>query len=135
MGLQQVLKDLFNAPKDSVKLVRPEKWWVERLILAIDIDNILKIVPDIYMISIGDDAIQHSFKIAHQLRENKKLNIVNDSLRRNIKAQMKDANRLQAKYVIIIGEEEIASNQFIVKNMNSGEQKKLSIDKVIEHFK
>ena len=108
---------------------------LERLILAIDIDNILKIVPDIYMISIGDDAIQHSFKIAHQLRENKKLNIVNDSLRRNIKAQMKDANRLQAKYVIIIGEEEIASNQFIVKNMNSGEQKKLSIDKVIEHFK
>jgi len=108
---------------------------LERLILAIDIDNILKIVPDIYMISIGDDAIQHSFKIAHQLRENKKLNIVNDSLRRNMKAQMKDANRLQAKYVIIIGEEEIASNQFIVKNMNSGDQKKLSIDKVIEHFK
>ena len=109
---------------------------IERLILALSIDDvILKKYPDIYMISIGDNAVKYSFEIADTLRKNKKLYIINDNMRRTMKAQMKDANRVMAKHVIIIGEEEIVSKQLTMKNMETGEQEKISIENIIEYFK
>ena len=109
---------------------------IERLILALSIDDvILKKYPDIYMISIGDNAVKYSFEIADTLRKNKKLYIINDNMRRTMKAQMKDANRVMAKHVIIIGEEEIVSKQLTMKNMETGDQEKISIENIIEYFK
>tara|TARA_Y100000590_G_C15716167_1_gene1011967 strand:+ start:1347 stop:2597 length:1251 start_codon:yes stop_codon:yes gene_type:complete len=108
---------------------------IERLILAIDTKKIMNKTPDVYMISMGDEAIQFSFKIADKLRNDKNLYIVNDTLRRTMKSQLKDANRLMAKHVIIIGEEEINSKKLTIKNMKTGEQKKLSIENIIRFFK
>ena len=56
-------------------------------------------------------------------------------MRRTMKAQMKDANRVMAKHVIIIGEEEIVSKQLTMKNMETGDQEKISIENIIEYFK
>ena len=52
-----------------------------------------------------------------------------------MKSQMKDANRLMAKNVIIIGEEEMNSGQLTLKDMNTGDQQKLTLDNIIDHFK
>ncbi|MGA1862263.1 histidine--tRNA ligase [Deferribacter thermophilus] len=53
----------------------------------------------------------------------------------SIKSEMKKANRLNAKYVIIIGDDEVKTGEFAVKNMETGEQIKLSKEKILEFFK
>lgn len=45
---------------------------------------------------------------------------------RNFKSKMKEANRKQIPYVIIIGEEELANDRYTLKNMTTGEQALLS---------
>ena len=109
---------------------------IERLILAIENNNrITKKNPDIYIISMDESSHKYSFVVENKLRRNKKLKIISDKLRRTMKSQMKDANRLMAKNVIIIGEEEMNSGQLTLKDMKTGDQQKLTLDNIIDHFK
>ncbi len=109
---------------------------IERLILAIENNNkITKKNPDIYIISMDESSYKYSFVVENRLRRNKKLKIISDKLRRTMKSQMKDANRLMAKNVIIIGEEEMNSGQLTLKDMNTGDQQKLTLDNIVDHFK
>ena len=48
---------------------------------------------------------------------------------------MKDANRLQARYCIIIAEEEIKNSTVSIKNMDTGDQKTKLFDEVLDFFK
>jgi len=48
---------------------------------------------------------------------------------------MKQANRTQARYVAIIGEDEARGNQVTLKNMSTGEQVLLSADKAVNQLK
>ena len=108
---------------------------LERLILAIDLDNdTVMQKPDIYIITTDDSAINIALNLANQLRIKKNLIVINDTLRRSLKAQMKDANRLNVKYSIIIGPDEINQNIVSIKNMETGNQKEISFDKIIDYF-
>ena len=103
---------------------------LERLILVLENqDDIIKNRSDIYLISLGEDAIKFSFEIAEKLRKNN-LKVIMETLRRSLKSQMKEANKLQVKHVIIIGEEEIKNQKVIIKNMDSGNQKEISLDQI-----
>ncbi len=108
---------------------------LERLIIAANLDN-QKVTarPDIYIIAINDEATIISLQIANQLRIKKNFIVINDTLQRSLKAQMKDANRLKVKYSIIIGDEELSKKQVSIKNMDTGNQETLSIDQVVEYF-
>ncbi|MBQ2890284.1 MAG: histidine--tRNA ligase, partial [Clostridia bacterium] len=55
---------------------------------------------------------------------------------RSVKAQMKFANKLGAKYSAVIGDDEIANNKINLKNMESGEQKEISLtaDSIYEYI-
>ena len=76
---------------------------------------------DAYLISLGEPAKKTAAILLNQLR-NQGLKAEMDYLDRKMKAQMKAADRAKASYVIIIGEDELASNQLIVRNMLNGEQ-------------
>ena len=107
----------------------------ERLIMAMNIDKASLIKnPDIYIIAIGNAAIKYSFNIAQELRSKKNLIVINDTLQRSLKSQMKDANRLNASHVIIIGDDEIKSQMASVKNMTTGHQEDVSLSKIIDYF-
>ena len=108
---------------------------LERLIIAANLDN-QKVTarPDIYIIAINDEATIISLQIANQLRIKKNFIVINDTLQRSLKAQMKDANRLKVKYSIIIGDEELSKKQVSIKNMDTGNQETLSIDQIVEYF-
>jgi histidyl-tRNA synthetase len=54
---------------------------------------------------------------------------------RSLKAQMKQANRVNALYVALIGEDEALNNQLTLKNMSTGEQVLLSADAAINQLK
>ena len=55
-------------------------------------------------------------------------------LQKNMKSQMKEANKMNAKYVLIIGDNELESKEVIIKEMFSGEQHNILLDKIIEFF-
>jgi histidyl-tRNA synthetase len=59
--------------------------------------------------------------IALRLRR-KGVHVVTDLLRRSVKAQMKDANRENVAFSVMIGESELADQTAVVKNMITGEQ-------------
>ena len=108
---------------------------LERLILAMG-DDVLSIkkYPDIYIISLGEKAVEFSMIIANQLRTKKNLIVINDTLKRSLKSQMKDANRLQAKYALIIGDDEINNKIFCLKNMETGNQQEVEFNKILDMF-
>jgi len=89
---------------------------------------------DIYVACILEDGLQKSLSISNELR-NLGLRVTSDTLRRSLKSQMRDANKLKSKYIIIIGEEELESETFIVKDLDKGNQKTLSKSEVIELLK
>ena len=47
---------------------------------------------------------------------------------------MREANRCSAKYVIILGESELSEKKVVVKKMDSGDQKLIPLDKIINFF-
>ena len=108
---------------------------LERLIIALNLSNEkLKDIPDIYIISIGDNAINLSVQLSNELRLNEKLIIHTDTLRRSLKAQMKEANKLKAKYTIIIGDDEIQNKQVTIKNMKDGQQDSIHLNNIKSYF-
>lgn len=54
---------------------------------------------------------------------------------KSFKSKMKEANRRQLKYVLILGEEEVSSKLYTLKNMLTGEQEKLELKKIVEKIK
>jgi histidyl-tRNA synthetase len=54
---------------------------------------------------------------------------------RSFKAQMKQANKLNAKYVIIVGEDEVAQNVVTLKNMANSQQEVVAVENIIDKLK
>jgi histidyl-tRNA synthetase len=53
-----------------------------------------------------------------------------DYLERSLKAQMREANRQKAEKVLIIGEEEMKKGKAVLKDMQTGEQKEINLDRI-----
>lgn len=100
----------------------------ERLLILMDQNDIVvddPNVPDISVSFIGDKARLYALDLVHKLRAGGVSAII-DTLNRNLKGQMKYANKLNARYSVVIGENEIEKGIVTLKNMYSGEQKEIS---------
>ena len=107
---------------------------IERLLirlgeLGVEIKDEKK--PDIYIASMGDSAYEAAVKLAFSLRENG-IYAEFDHMSRSLKAQMKYADKLGAKYTIVIGDNELSEGRGKIKNMQTGEQTEFEIDKIGE---
>ena len=49
-----------------------------------------------------------------------------------MKSQLKAADRLMVKYAIILGDDELAQGKAIIKNMQTGEQEEIALEKILE---
>lgn len=85
--------------------------------------------PDLYVAPIDNEARAMSLALVNRLR-NEGLAVESDMMDRSVKAQMKYADKLKAKYVIVIGEDEMVNSVYNLKNMRSGETFTLSEDKI-----
>ena len=96
---------------------------IERLLLILEAEkyNFKKHTPDIYFICIEQDAIQIMLSLSKKLRE-KNYIVVFDLLRRSLKAQMREANKFKVRYVIIIGQEELAHKKVTIKDLQKKAQ-------------
>lgn len=109
---------------------------MERLMSALEHENIsLPIIDgiDIYIIPISDNEKEYSLDIMNDLRLNGFIVDI-DFNNRNIKNNFKNSEKLGAKYVIIIGEEEQSTNILTIKNNETKEEYKVNIDSLIDFF-
>ena len=102
---------------------------VERLMEMVEELNseIPRIVPDIYILSVGDLENQKATQIAEELR-NRGTYVEKDLLERSFNSQMKYADKIGAKNLLIIGENEINSGRVKIKNMKTGEETECNLD-------
>lgn len=83
--------------------------------------------PDIYIGTMGEAAKLKSTEICTMLR-NEGFIAVTDVTGRSVKAQMKYADKIGAIFSTIIGDNEINEGKCILKNMQSGEQREVTLD-------
>lgn len=89
---------------------------------------------DLYIAAIGSSAVKYSASLALKLRNNG-LSVEMDLMERSLKAQMKYADKIGSKYLIVIGDNEIESGTAELKNMENGEKCQIKLDSTIaEHI-
>ena len=71
-----------------------------------------------------------AISIAHELRQNG-ISVETDYLNRKIKAQFKSADRLNAKAVIVIGDEELEKQSAVLKDLTTGNQQLVPFSSLI----
>lgn len=105
---------------------------IERLLLLLEQLNLLPNpnYTDIFIAVQGTLFMNYAIKLSRVLRNNN-FNVMQDYSCQSFKAQLKKANILKAKVVLLIGENEVQTNTVIVKFMDEGIQTEVSIDKII----
>ena len=107
----------------------------ERLLLALEHENI-DIVDeksvDVYVIPMTSDKT-FSFSLVYLLRT-LGLSVETDYLNRKLANNFKYAERINAKYTVVIGEDEIEKEYFTVKNMKTREEEKVSKNEFLKYI-
>lgn len=106
---------------------------MERLFIACEELNIQLSEPktvDVYIITLGDAAREWGIISLSKLRDSG-ISATMDYLGRSMRAQMKDANRENASYTLIVGDNELEANSFTLRNMKKSEELQLSLEQVI----
>ncbi|MBQ7387709.1 MAG: histidine--tRNA ligase [Clostridia bacterium] len=106
---------------------------ITRLILAmreLGLDNVEAAKPAVYIASLGERAMIKGLEICERLRASGNFAEC-DVVGRSLKAQMKYANKIGAKYTLIIGESEIDAGRAQLRDMQSGEQTEVELDSFV----
>lgn len=109
---------------------------IERVLIYLDSNNkniFKEHKPKVYIAAATKD-MQYIFKFVEELRANN-ISCEFDTMDRSLKAQFKFAGKLETDYVLVIGDDEIDSQIFTLKDMKTGEQSKLTKDELIEKLK
>lgn len=110
---------------------------IERLLLSLEAKGIelpLESGVDLYITVIGKKAKVESFKLLDKLR-NQGFKTEIDYLDRSVGSQMKSADRMNAEYTIIIGEDELNNNSATIRNMKTGNEKEIQLSNLLEEMK
>ena len=111
---------------------------LSRFFYQIDKENILenenKSISKVLIVSMSKNEISYALDIANKLRDNG-INTETFLEDKKLKAKFKYADKLHIPYVAVIGEEEVETNTVTLKNMETGEQKNLDIENLIEEIK
>ncbi|MGN0550515.1 MAG: histidine--tRNA ligase [Acutalibacteraceae bacterium] len=103
---------------------------MERLLALMEAQNIEIPKPetcDIYIAGLGEKAQKKAFNLIKQVRE-ASLIAEGDIVGRSLRAQMKYADKIGAKFSLVIGENELEENKANLKNMETGEQTGIALD-------
>ncbi len=92
--------------------------------------------PHLYFLSMGESAHFESMKISRQILEvMPNITITNDITIGTLKSQMKKANKSDADYALILGEEELAKNVLGLKPLKGqGVQQSIELEGIIQHL-
>ena len=109
---------------------------LERLLLTLEALSIQLPVdssPDIYLVTLGQEALKKAFLLAEELRSSG-LRVVMACEDKSMKTQMRLADALKAKTAVIIGDNELKDGVAVVKDMATGNQQKVALNELKRHF-
>jgi histidyl-tRNA synthetase len=110
---------------------------IERFLAALEAEEIKLPVDegiDCYLVALGEEAKDYSVGLLHKLRM-AGFSAERDYLDRKIKTQFKAADRMNARYVAVLGEDELKAGKINVKSMETGDQSEVSLDSFIDQLK
>ncbi len=105
---------------------------MERLMMAlakVGTPLLIDLNPLLYIVTTDESSRRWAFANASLLRS-RGLRIELDYLGRSVKAQMREANRLEARYSVVIGETELHTQKAKLKNMHTGEESSVNLDEL-----
>lgn len=89
--------------------------------------------PDLFIVAMGDKAILKAVEIAKDMRD-EGYSVVYDLNGRSLRAQMKYADKINAKYNVVIGDNEVDTKSAVLKDMATGEQSDISLETFVSGF-
>lgn len=89
--------------------------------------------PKVFLIPLGEDSRIRCFDLLHQLRS-EGISAEMDFSSKKLKHVMQYANAISAEYVLVVGEEELSTNEVEIKRMSDGNKEKITFDKLIGKF-
>jgi histidyl-tRNA synthetase len=120
-GLAEMLDSKVAAPGIGFSIGE------DRLVMAVE-ETQPPVELDLFIAPLGEPALRHAGVLARDLRRQ---GIgVELSADGKLKRAMELANKLGARYTLILGDNEIAAGQYALKDMRSGEQKNVTRDQI-----
>ncbi len=108
---------------------------IERIAIGLkkqDIKASTELMPSVLLIHFGGGTKTEALRLTYALRENGIASRIAFARRpRSMRSQMREANRHQAAFVIIVGEDEIAKGEVAIRQMESGEQSSVQSNKAV----
>lgn len=107
---------------------------IERLIMALEEEGI--VLPhtsqlDLFIATMGEEADNFAVKLLNDLRH-EQIRVDKDYLSRKLKGQMKQADRLNAIYTIVLGDHELEANEVAIKHMATGESHTVKLNEIAQ---
>ena len=107
---------------------------MERFLIAMnDFDKHKHSNIDIYFVCPNEAGLSKTLQLANQLRTNG-FRVIFDPLRRSMKSQLREANKLGARFALILGEDEMKNDTIGFKNLKKSIQKTILQSEVLNFF-
>ncbi len=105
---------------------------MERILLACENENVLNLPEpsiDVYIVRIENNLLLKVSELASLLRKNN-LIVDYDYLNRSVKAQMREANKMNSRFVLFVGGDEFINNELVLKNLSTGQQENFNLNEM-----
>jgi histidyl-tRNA synthetase len=89
--------------------------------------------PHIFLAQLGSIAKKKSFKLLEDFRK-AKIQTAESLGRNSLRAQFKMADKLKVRYVLLLGQKEVLEEKIIIKDMQTGKQEAIKLDKVVKEM-
>ena len=109
---------------------------IERLMMVLESQKVE--LPEakkteLYIAPLGDNAVIKASALCNELRK-EGYKVETDICSRGLKAQMKYANKIGAKFTLVLGDSEVESGKAKLKNMASGEEREIELSELVEEL-
>jgi len=108
---------------------------MERLVMLLGqkggLENVLG--PELFLVTLGERAYERGFVLQQSLRT-AGMHVLMDHEGRSMKNQLKQADKQRARFVLILGENELGKNEAALKDMHSGEQETIMLAPAFEDW-
>lgn len=110
---------------------------IERILLALEKEGVQLPVDDgidCFIVALGEQAKVKASGLVHSLRR-AGCSADRDYMDRKVKGQMKAADRLKARFAVVIGDDELARSAVQVKDLSSGEQEEVDMNDLVDYIR
>ncbi|MCU1292140.1 MAG: histidine--tRNA ligase, partial [Bryobacterales bacterium] len=106
----------------------------DRLVMTVEEGQSVTVAPlDVYIAPMGDTALRHCAVLAGEIRKaDLSVEVGTD---RKLKRMLELANKLAARYTLIVGDNEIVTQSYSLKDMSTGDQQTLTRQKLLDHLR